>query len=178
MTLVALALLFTRVVIASVFAVAVVAKAVRFHAFAESLTDFAVPIPQRNMVAGVVLLAEAGASVALIGPLPVIGFAVADGLLVTFSIAIYRRLRMGAPTACYCFGGDRSQVDASGVWRNMSLFGLASAGLVLCFAPQAFGGRIELAQSVTTVLLAVVVAVGMIRLPSITRAVAAGAIKL
>jgi hypothetical protein len=178
MTVAGGALIFARTLIATIFAIASVAKAARFHAFAESVTEFGVPAALRNLVAALVILAETAVPLTLIGPAVAFGFAIVDCLLVTFSVAIYLRVRAGRTAACYCFGGDGTPMDASNIWRNMSLVWFASVGLALCFVPSAIGQRTDLGQSVTIVLLAGIVAIGMIRLPSKARAVAAGAIKL
>jgi peroxiredoxin len=127
--------LFTRLVLATVFAVAAVAKLLDLPGSRRALTDFGVS--ERLSAPGGLLLplAELGVATALlVAPSARWGAAAAGVLLLVFVGAIARALSKGRQADCHCFGELHSApAGRTAIARNVVL--LALAGLVLGWGP-------------------------------------------
>jgi hypothetical protein len=127
--------------LAAVFAVSAVAKVRHGEAFRRFVA--ALRLPVRRAAVGVVS-AELCAAVLLSVPVSApAGFALALALLILFSAALARGLRLGVRTSCGCFGESAGSSGRAELVRNAALAAVAAAGLAgsVVAAPAAFSGE-------------------------------------
>jgi hypothetical protein len=122
-----LAVSFSQLFLAAVFAVAGCAKLVDRAEFREAITAFRVP---RSLVAAatiaVPLIELAVAAALLAAPTARAGALAAVALLAIFSGAIVRALRFGSAPDCNCFGGiTQTEVGRGTLIRNAALAAVA-----------------------------------------------------
>lgn len=134
----ALVLIFCRVVVASVFALSATGKALDFRAFRESVSDFRLlPHSWSKAMAWsflgaeivIVLLMAIGKNTLLIG------FLLATGLLVVFSVALVVALHRNARMICNCFGRTERPISPYDVARNALLVLCCLAGVQALVGP-------------------------------------------
>ena len=135
-----------RLLIATVFAVAVVSKVsgrAAFDAFVASVRRMAILPDGRVRPAARATAAAEGATVLLVAlPWPVaaaIGFALANGLLSMFALAIGAVLRRGERVACRCFGVSAAPLTGRHIVRNMMLIAVAVVGIAATMSGGATG---------------------------------------
>jgi uncharacterized protein (DUF486 family) len=118
-------------VLATTFAWAAVAKAVRPSAWSASLSGYGFSGPLARVVAVAVPVAEIGVTALSVAGLRSIGAALALALLSGFSFAILRATRTrGDRLPCGCFGGTKERDFRLMLLRNALLAVLAAVVLV------------------------------------------------
>lgn len=122
-----------RITLASVLAVAVLAKVrrpERYAAFVSSIRELQfVPFPA--VVAPLVVAAElTTAGVLVTGRYPEEAFCGAAILMATFCLVISTALHRGAMAQCNCFGADGEQLGVTHMIRNVLLIGIAAGGAI------------------------------------------------
>jgi hypothetical protein len=151
-------LLFLRLALAAVFAVAALGKLARPAATAETLGEFGVSRRLRRPGAFVLPAVELVVSTFLVlGPTARWGAAAALALLVVFSAAVGRSLRRGQRPDCNCFGAVGSApVGSRTLLRNGGLG--AVAAFVVVAGPGASIASIGGADAATVAVVAAAVA--------------------
>lgn len=134
------AVLLARAILAAVFAIAGLAKALRRIEFRRTLADFGLPAVLVPTFAVALPAAELLSAALLLSPRASHwGAAIALGLLTTFIVAISVNLWKGRRPDCRCFGQLRpARVGAATLARNAVL--ASCAGLVLAAEPGQGGG--------------------------------------
>ncbi|MEU8423886.1 MauE/DoxX family redox-associated membrane protein [Micromonospora sp. NPDC048835] len=123
-----------RLLLALVFAVAVIGKLRTRAGFAEfvgSVRQFGVPARWASPTARVAVAAEAAVVVLLAVSRTVpAGLLIAAGLLGVLTAAMVVALRRGARPACRCFGAGDAPIGGRHVVRNVALATVALLGLL------------------------------------------------
>ena len=127
--------LFTRLALAAVFAVAAIGKLIDVEGSRRALADFG--IPERVAAPGGLILpfAELAAAAALVvAPSARWGGVAAAALLLVFVVGIARALSQGRQPGCHCFGElHSSPAGRATIARNLVLLGLAA--VVVAWGP-------------------------------------------
>lgn len=125
-------LAFCRVVIGFAFLISSVSKARDIAQFQRAIRNFNI-LPDRlsGIAASLFLCTEfvAAALVFIGGPLLFIGFFLALGLLLLFSLALQSVLARRIRTSCACFGAGGQPVSSVDVWRNLGFILCALGGI-------------------------------------------------
>jgi uncharacterized membrane protein YphA (DoxX/SURF4 family) len=128
------AVLFCRITLGVVFALAVLGKLRDMSAFRRSIAELAgMPTRMVPTIAWSVIAGEAAVVVLLTG-LPLAGrsgFVVAALLLTAFFLVIANSLVRGRRVACNCFGQQTRPVSALDLIRNAVLIGCAVVGITM-----------------------------------------------
>jgi Methylamine utilisation protein MauE len=145
-------LLGCRVLIGLVFTISLVSK-VRggdsYRRFVAAVADLAPGLPARP-AAITVVTGEAAVMVLLTTPVPLLGFAVAVGLLSAFTVAIVAALRRRPGVSCQCFGTSTTPLSRVHVARNVVLSTVAAVGALTATAA---GGTLPLGAATAMVAL-------------------------
>lgn len=146
-----------QLIVAGIFALAVIGKLRDFDAFVGSVAEFRlVPRPLERPAARAVVSAEA--SVAVLVAIPataIVGLSLAAASFLVFGIAVASVLRRGVPARCRCFGGKGIDLRGAHIARNVVLAAFAGIGaIVLAVAPDT---PLTLATSAPSAFLAVAV---------------------
>lgn len=116
------ALVFCQLVIGGVFALSAISKVRDFSSFMQAITTFKLlPARLSSHVACLILAAEGSVVLLLIIGHPTIGLAIANILLLVFSIALLKVLARKASISCNCFGATNYTVTVLDLWRNATL---------------------------------------------------------
>jgi len=153
-----LAVSFSQLFLAAVFAVAGFAKLSDRASSRKAIDAFHVPRRLATPAAVAVPMVELGVSAALIAaPTARAGASAAVALLTIFSAAIVRALRLGSTPDCNCFGGlTQTQVGRGTLIRNA---GLAAAAVLVIAGGRSVGALhwLSLAAAADRPLFAVLV---------------------
>jgi hypothetical protein len=125
-----------RILIGTVFLVAVAGKArspERFRSFARTLGELRLVRRRlRPAVAAAVVAVEAAVPLLLAVPQTArAGLALAGGVLLVFTAALGRALRLGIRQSCQCFGVGNAPLSGIHLVRNSILAALAGLGAAL-----------------------------------------------
>ena len=133
MTIEAALLIFARLLLAAVFAVAGLAKLADFRGSRQSLGEFGVPQALTGAFAVLLPLAELAFALAIcFDPTALIGAAGVAALLAVFIAGITVSLLRGRTPDCHCFGQlSSSPVSWKTLLRNSALLTVAAAVIVL-----------------------------------------------
>jgi uncharacterized membrane protein YphA (DoxX/SURF4 family) len=121
-----------RALLAVVLAAAATGKLRRrdFETFTAALRGFGVPAAlARAPLAVLVVALEVMAAVLLVAA-PVLGYALALGLIAAFTVALRRVVRSGQQVACRCFGASTAPVGVAHLVRNVALIVVIGLGIV------------------------------------------------
>lgn len=130
--------IFCRIAIATVFALSAVGKVLDVRAFVESVSSFGLlPSSWSRPAAWGFLSAEFAVvfMMGLGGSMLSIGFWLACGLLVAFSIALVGTLQKNERTTCNCFGFTEQQISAYDIVRNVLLVLCSLTGIWALIGP-------------------------------------------
>ncbi|MEW9552463.1 MauE/DoxX family redox-associated membrane protein [Nonomuraea sp. NPDC050783] len=128
------ALMFFRLTLALVFALAAAAKARDLPAFTKATAELSgLPARAARPAAVAAVAAEGGAAIltAAGGTALRWGLSLAAALLLLFSTRLWLALRSGRRVSCNCFGRSTRPISRLDLVRNAGLIGCACAGLLL-----------------------------------------------
>lgn len=142
-------LTFCRVVIGLTFGVSSVSKVLNIAQFKQAISNFHILPRWLSGVAAMLFLCSEFAIVALVfigGPLLILGFSLALGLLLFFCLALASVLARGIRTTCNCFGASMKEVSTFDVWRNIGLMICALVGIAMLIGAKSAWGPLSLLE--------------------------------
>ena len=150
-----------RWVICGVFLAAALSKVRNrgaWTAFLSAVSQLVPPAP--SMPLGVLVVGVELAVAVLVALPPTVGagLALAAGMLVVFSLAIWSALRRGVAVTCRCFGWSDAPVSRAHLWRNGALVAVAVTGLAARqaaagVAPHPAGVAVSLAAALVLIVV-------------------------
>jgi hypothetical protein len=105
-----------------------------FEAFTGALRGFGVPAALARPPLAALIVALEAAGAALLLAVPVIGYALALGLVAAFTLALRGVVRSGRQVACRCFGASTAPAGIAHLVRNAVILAVIGLGLGLGLA--------------------------------------------
>lgn len=159
---------FCRIVIALAFALSAGGKALDMPSFQVAIKDFQLLPARWSKIAAYCLAGlEAIVVLLLLGERSlVIGFGLAIGLLILFTVALVITIRRKKAVTCNCFGRTERRVSNYDVGRNVVLIAIALTGVRLSLD---FSRDLATSEVILSGLLASTVVILVINLADIVR---------